>query len=166
MTDGIRGQVDGAALAAGIGVDGEEVAWRKSFTGFDEAEESQHQAGRIEVMVERIRADTGGTVDYLESTGSAIDEGADRVDDAVPRPTDVLTAVREPVAGIEEVSVGTDERAGQTEVVATMHESAFEASSEVSREVERIATASEEQAARVEETGGSVERLVGGDGRE
>ena len=132
----------------------------------DLAEESRHQSGRIEEMVERIRADAEDTVDNLESTNAAIEEGVDRVDDAMTRLTDILSAVRESVAGIEEVSVATDDQAERTEAVANMLDSAVEEANDVSGEIERIAEANEEQAAKVDEIGGSLERLMEGDGRE
>ena len=132
----------------------------------DLAEESQHQAGRIEEMVERIRRDTEDTVENLDETNEAVVEGVDRVDDAMERLTDILAAVRESVSGIEEVSDATDDQSQRTEAVATMLDEAVEKANEVSDEVEQIAAANEEQAAKVDEIGISVERLTESDERE
>ncbi|MFC7226005.1 globin-coupled sensor protein [Salinirubellus salinus] len=41
ITAAVRQGVDGGELSSAIGIDGEEIAWRKSFTGFDAADEAR-----------------------------------------------------------------------------------------------------------------------------
>ncbi|MFB6178856.1 MAG: protoglobin domain-containing protein [Halorientalis sp.] len=83
VTDDVRRGVDGSSLAAEIGLDREEIAWRKTFTGFDDstASELESMSGLFEDVADELveefydhLTDHQRTVDIFDRSSKGIEQ--------------------------------------------------------------------------------------------
>ena len=115
----------------------------------DLAEESQGQADRIESMIAEIQTEIERTVETVEQTTEHIETGIDRVDDAMAELDEIVDVVEEAAAGVTEVAEATDDQARTAEEIATMIDDATERINEINEEIDEVATANEQQTAKV-----------------
>jgi methyl-accepting chemotaxis protein len=113
------------------------------------AEESQEQADRIETMIRDIQSEIDSTVGNVETTTENIDTGIDRVEDAMAQLDEIVGVVEDAAAGIKEVATATDAQAGTADEIATMIDQAAERINEINEEIDDVATANEQQTAKV-----------------
>jgi methyl-accepting chemotaxis protein len=113
------------------------------------AEESQGQADQIERMIAEIQEEITQTVENVETTAEDIDTGIERVEDAMTQLDEIVDVVQDAAIGIKEVAEATDDQAGTAEEIATMIDDATDRINEINEEIDEVATANEQQTAKV-----------------
>src|SRR6056297_2682311 len=113
------------------------------------AEESQSQADRIEQTIVDIQDDIASTADTIDETAGNVETGIEQVENAMEQLDEIAAVVKDAAVGVEEVADATDEQAAVAEQIAGMIDDATDRISEINEEIDEIATANEQQTAKV-----------------
>jgi heme-based aerotactic transducer len=129
----------------------------------DLAEQSNEHASTVEQQVESVKEDTELTVESLAEMTQQVEQGIDRVQDAMESLTGIVEIVSETAQGISEVSEATDDQAASSEEIASMIDEVALQSERVAGEIDDVAALSREQATMIDDVEETIAKLTESD---
>jgi methyl-accepting chemotaxis protein len=124
------------------------------------AEETREATEEIEARVETVQERTGSAVSDIREMDERVSQGISTVDEAVDSLEAIVEAVEEANDGVQSISDATDDQAASTEEVASMVENAGEVSQETVERAESTSETVGEQSAAISEVTAELDRLA------